>query len=361
MNLALERRLNQFQAKVQQEVFLVEDQIRRSQLYFDTLEAERAEMEDKLSRLQTQSQQRHHEEDGRQKKRAARVQSQAALLNRDHQLEITEILARAKETDDAMRLDFETQVELCDNAIQKKAQEKLAPIEATIARTQAMIAKYRDPAASTQIDEEPISEAESEVMQRLHREKLKALTQMLKDRNAERLEALTKAREQLSECVQTLEDLESHHSLAVSNLIERLASTDTRYEEKLHTITDDHKRKTDAVRRKAQEAEKKAKRAQQSLQDAEKRYAFELNELTVENGLLKTEFQRVTAEPVNAYNLPEQLSQAESLLSQKKTELQKLEECVIQLRSDTHRMARDVARMNHEAAIAKRRAALGVF
>jgi uncharacterized phage infection (PIP) family protein YhgE len=318
-------------------------------------------MEDKLARFQLQSQQQHHQDDGRRKRRFAMIQAQAALLHRDHELQMTELLSKAKEMDDAMRQDFETQVEQCDRYIQKKAEEKLAPIEATITRTQAMIVQYRDAPPATEPEDEPTSQAHNEALQRLERDKLKSLAQQLKQRNAERLNALIAGRERLSECVETLEHLESSHSTTISTLTSRLESIDTRYQEKLRTLTDNHNQKTDSTRRKVKEAEMKMNHVQHAFHETEKRCRSEMNECNTENELLRTELMRLRDAIEDTPNLAGQLAEAATRLSQKKMELQQRDELVLQLRAESQSLSREVARLNHEAAIEKRRAALGVF
>ena len=124
----LDRRLEQFQSKVQRQINLADDQIQRNQAYLDSLLGEIAGEQDRLRRFQVQSEQAEEKRLGEKRKHSITIQLQAARLTANHHAEVAELQERIKQENLALSREFEDEVENVDSRVQKKMNERVQPI-----------------------------------------------------------------------------------------------------------------------------------------------------------------------------------------------------------------------------------------
>jgi chromosome segregation ATPase len=358
MRTGLDRRLEQFQAKVQQKITLADDEITRCQEYLDQLRAKIAESEDQIRRFQLSIQQREDEKGGSKRRKVAANHAQAAAMNRDHQAAIAEALAHFQQEDNALRANFDAQFAEMERYIQVKADERSGGVQDKMTQIGAMIAKLREKLTQSANAVDTASQVEIEASLRLEFDRIEALERHLQSQNSDRLANLVQERTQLSQCVRTLEEMEQKHQGEMANLKQRLDVQDRKYREKLRAITENHARQRDSVARKVQDAETRAGQARKSLKRVERHFKREIGVVGADNEALQREFADFTTAEMNRRREESELLEAEAQLKQASSELQKREDVLRKIRAQAQATRREVARIKHEAVLAKRRAAL---
>jgi hypothetical protein len=361
MTRTLGRRLDQFQSKVQQRIVLADDEIGRCQEYLDALGAEIAEYEDRQRKLQIQSEQRLQERFGQKQKRQLTKRMQAAAMASAHNATLAELAERHRDEYDSLHQDFELQLSDLQKYLQQRIDQKVGPIDEKIGKASASIAKLREQITEAAKHADTAEDLDIQKAQQMECERTRVLEQTLQDSNKERLNELLQARQDLGECVRTLEELEEKHETEMGSMKQRLETQTMMYEEKFRVAAENHNKRTDALRRRVQEAETKARHSHMALKRLEKHFSRELSQVVTENEQLKRDMANVTTSEINKRRSENEIQEADAELQKVIRDLQNRDELLAKAREDSQRMKREVARINHEAAIAKRRAALNLI
>jgi chromosome segregation ATPase len=360
MTKSLGRRHDQFRAKVQQKIVLADDEIARCQEYLGSLEAELAEYQDKQRRLQLRAGQREQEKLGRKKQRQVTKQMQAAAMTSAHNSAIAELADHHKQECDALHHDFELQLGELHNYERQQIAQKVGPVEDKIKGVSASIARIREQIAEVANQAGDEQKAEIQATQQMEAQRIQVLEQSLREKNKGRLDDLLQAREDLGECIRTLEEMEDKHEGEVLSLIRRLETQTATYDQKVRAATEQNAKETDALKRRLREADAKARQARKALRALEKHFNRELGKVAAENEQLKADLANLTSSEVVRRKGDTEVLQIDARLEQAKAELQNKEDALLQLRAESQRIRREIARITHEAAIAKRRAALNL-
>jgi chromosome segregation ATPase len=358
MKPSLDRRLEQFQAKVQQRVTLADDEIARCQEYLDQLRVKINDVEDQNRRVQLQLQQRSDEKGGSKKRRIAANQAEAASLKRDHQVQLTELLTRFQSEDDSLRSDFDSQLAEMERYVQGRAEEKVGPVQEKMAKMAVVIKQLREKVEKANQDTDPSAQIDIQATLRAEDDRISSLEAQARERNADRLNSLVQARAKLAQCVQTLEEMEEKHRSDIADLKQKLNVQDRKYRDKLKVVTENHARQKESLQLKVEEMETRAGQAQKALKRAERHFTREMGLIGAENEQLQTEFTEVTTKQASRRLEEAELEQAEVKMEQLRAEVQRREDLLLKLRAQTQMARRELARVRHEAALAKRRAAL---
>jgi hypothetical protein len=361
MSHSLDRRLEQFQSKVQQKITLADDEVLRCQEYLDQLRAKLGEVEDQLRRFQLQLQQRADEKGGFRKRRITANQAEAASMKRDHQAALTDYLARFQQEDDSLRVGFDAQFSEMEHYVRAKAEEKAAPIQEKMAQIATLISQLREKVSQAANAIDVSAPLEIETALQLECDRIAALEKQTKERNADRLNSLIQGRTKLTQCVRTLEEMEQKHQGDLSNLKQKLDLQDRKYIEKLRSVTENQGRQKDSLQLKVGEAETRAGQARKSLKRFERHFKREMGAVGAENEQLQAEFASVTTAEISKRREERELQEAEAQLGQMRGELERRETVLMKLRAQAQMSRRELARIKHEAVLAKRKAALDLL
>jgi chromosome segregation ATPase len=358
--MSLDRRLAQFQAKVQQKIMLADDKVRRSEDYLDSLQAEIKEIEDKLRRFQTQTEQHMEVQNGRKRTQNARKQAQIGSLASEHNAYVAEMLGIHKTESETLNEEFEGQVAAMDQYIEKKTDARISPIVNQIERTAGQIAKLKEEhqnnpgVRANDNDGDDFSENSQA-------DRIKHLENLLHGANSQRLDSLVAARSQLSECVETLEEMEGGHEIAMTNLRQHIGEIDSRYEEKVISSTSKHRMQSDALKRKIREAETKATQTQKAMKLSERHFKKEITQISDENAQLRAQITNLNGADLSKRNGDTSPQSDGDNRQTLKRQLQERESVLLKVRSDSSALKREIGRISHDKALTERRTALNLI
>jgi hypothetical protein len=226
-----------------------------------------------------------------------------------------------------------------------------------MAKIATVIAQLREKVEQEAKTVDPTAQMEVEATLQIECDRIAALEKQAKERNADRLNSLVQGRTQLTQCVRTLEEMEQKHQGDMANLKQKLDVQDVKYREKMRGVTENHNRQKGALLRKVEEAETRAGQARKSLKRVERHFKREIGAVRAENEQLQGEFAIITTAEITRMREESEIKEAEKQMAQLRGELDRRETLLFKLRAGTQMTRRELARITHEAALAKRRAA----
>lgn len=361
--MSLDRRLEAFQAKVQQEIDIQDDEIARLTDYLNCIKAETLEVKDSLIRFKTQSEQDMHHRKGKRQCKKANLLAKAARMKCEHHTLIQDLEESHATKVEQMNDDFEKMLEEVSVWAEKLGNEKIKPVVSQIARVEKLLEEARNEEVEVaQRGEENTDEIDFLAStHELDSERIMRLETSLKEKNQDRLRALTSMKQQLSECVATLEDLEQAHSVKMDKLKTKLALVDTKYEQKLKSDTETHRRQMNSQKRKVADAESRTAEIQKLIDKMEKQHSVQMQEASQVNVRMRMDMRAMTRKPAASRKEVSDSLKKETEVRQMRTELEKRERILLEERENNDRLKREVSRIKDEIRIAERRAALNLL
>ena len=351
----LDRRIEQLQCKINQEINLADDKIKRNQNYLDTLLSEIADYQDKIRTFKYKSDQAQEQKRGAKHRRAISQRSHQAKLTAMHHAAVAELEEKNQEECKALSLDFEAQVEQVDNYVQEKLSKRVEPIEEKMKKVQAMIEKYQAKLEGVPELLDPIPEEDNIEARKFELERIKSLEEKLKEQNKMRMESLVAAKPPLQECVGTLEQMEQSQSTKMEALKNKITNMDAKYDERVRVAAEKHTRQKETMKRKIKDAKTRASQAHKSLKHIEKHYRNEMTSITAENEQLRVDYQMAVAREQERKMEETETKQTNTHVEDQMKVLKDRENVLLQMRNDNENLKRAIARIEHERRVAKRR------
>ena len=358
---SLDRRIEQFQNRVQQKINLADDQIQRNNDYLNSLHVEIVEAQDKIRKLENQVQQKQQVVIGKNQRKKVHQGMQIARLKSNHALTIKELEAALANETEQLHQDFQNTLLEIQKSTPKRIADKIAPIEVEIKKVNDLIAKKQE--ANSRVEQAIDAESEADIEQTHEMEfnRIKKLETRLQEKNQERLNSLLQAKQQLFECVNTLEEMEQQHNVTMDNLKDQLVAMDEKYEAQVKRDTDNHKKQTTQVRQKIREAEQMVRSLSKSLHRTEKRQKEAISNLNSQTETLQHELITIKKQEAILREGQNEIQEVTTQLSSLRRQLSERETILAKMRADNEMMKREIARVTHEAKIAKRREALRII
>ena len=360
MTSTMDRRLGQLQSKVQQEINLMDDKIQRNEDYLDSLMAEIADYEDKLRRVQYKQDQAQEEQIGKKRANQATVKAQAAKMISEHNADMAALMERMKQEETAISKDFEEHVAQMDEFVQRKLNARVQQLELQIEATQKMVQKYQEKLEMVPELVGTPEDYENDSVRELELKQIQALEKQLKENNQARLASLLEAKSHLSDCVDTLEQMDQRHAVQMESLKNKLMTMDASYDDKLKKMKQAQARDREAMNRKIREAESRVKGNNKLMRRLERNHAREITGLRKENEFLRDEYQIATANELHR-KIEQKRVQDDRIKAENLTvNLRAREDVLMKMRTDNETMKREIARIQHEERLEKRRRQLGL-
>lgn len=358
MTSGLDRRIEQFQVKVQQKINLADDEIARQSDYLNNLQAEISEYEDKMNRFTMKSDQLSEEKNGRKRRQKAQYEAKVAKLKAEHHASMQEIQSIQSKEVNTMNEDFENTLAEIEKSSSARVNARVQPVESDIEKVTSIIAKLKENMHNTERLMDPHAEEDIKETQKLEITRIQKLEKLLNKRSSERLTSLVKAKEQLADCVSTLEELEQQHTITMDNLRSKLQNMDAKYDEKLAKDTAQHQRNMDAIRRKIRETQKKTAALQKAMKKAEQRHKEQIMSASKESEQLKLDFKMITSRKETQRKEDNEAQVILSQLDKLRKEKDTYEATLSNARGENEALKREIGRLSYEIRLAKRREAL---
>lgn len=361
MSSHLDYRLEQFQSKLQQHLNINDDEIARLADYLNSVNSEIVDYKDKLNRFRLQSDQALQDSLGRRKRQKAQLESKIAKMNSDHHQFIQELNNRNQKELEEIQKDYETSMNHVDEWAQNKTDIKLQPVENEINKIKRQIELVK-----SQHEEEPEDDAlyYLETGQQLELEKIHNLESELRDKNKDRLAQLLNAKNQLSQCVSTLEELERAHTTNMDKLRTSLEIIDNKYENKLKSIESNHEKKTKQLKEKLGELEAQNTKFQSSIKKTQAEYTQQMFDASKTNDQMKLALHATTASKSSFSQSQNQVTETQNIsvqLDNLRSHLSSRENVLIDERNCNEALKREIGRLRDESRIASRRSKLNII
>lgn len=350
----MERRMEQFQNRVQTNINLADDEIARLQSYLSTVQGEILDVKDKLNSHNIKSAQVQQEVIGRKKRSQAQIDAKIARMKADHHSKIQEIQQLHSDEIKSMQHDFEDTMAQLDQITREKTQKRVGPIEDVMKQTEMTIKKMKDSFGSSEraAETEAINDIKS--LQELQYSRQQRLEVAVQKRNQERLESLVQAKTRLSDCVNTLEEMERNHTISMENYKRQLEAMDNRYQEKIKRDSERQNRTTEGLSRKYAEYEKRYRALQRTIKKIKQHHQQQIEEAVREGETLKLTAAAYETQTTQSTKEISKIQSNNKLLIDLKRKLETRENELAQARTNNESMKREIARLKHEIRLRKR-------
>lgn len=350
--------MEQFQSRVQQNVNLADDELLRLANYLSTLKGDIADTKDQLNRVSLKTTQLQQELSGRDKRHVAGRDMSIARCKAKHHTAMQELQERQAHEIGRIHQDFEDKIAEIEILSKVKIQRKTGLVEELISKAQMQIKRLMEMSEQGANAMEEETPEDIQELQKLENQRQQRLEKVMDLRNKERLDSLLQAKTRLSDCIATLEEMERNHASNMENYKKRLEAIDARYNQRRKIETEKQERAVDSVKRKYADLERRAMALQKTTRKIERHHKGQILDAVREGEMLKMSVETTEAKSVQV----RQGNQKVQALTQKRNETRKRlevsENGLMQARTDNEALKREIARLKHEAIMAKRRPVL---
>jgi chromosome segregation ATPase len=359
MNAVLERQMEQFQSRVQQKINLADDELERLSNYLASVKSEIAEAKDQINRLSTKNTQLTQELTGRDRRSQANTEALINRLRADHHRVMQDLQERHSEEVTALHQSYEEAIAELEQRSIQKITAKTAPIDEMLDQAQSQLGKLQETMGTADRALEKDALGDIAALQELEHAQHRRLESVIQTRNEERLESLLQAKTRLSDCVRTLEEMERNHTSRMASFKSRLDQMDVNYNEKLKRNSDAHARTCDTLNRRKGELETRARLLEKTIKKIGRHHRKQVEKAAREGERLKTSLASVEAKNKLTKEESEKVQGWTGKAQELKRRLDERENALGQARNDNDAMKRELARLQHQASLARRKAAPG--
>lgn len=355
MSALLERRMEQFQYKVQQNINLADDEISRLAGYLSVVRGDITDAQDQLNRISLKTTQLEQQSAGREKRHKANLDTFIASMNTRHHRLMQELQERHAQELSSIHQSFRENIAQIEQLMHEKIQQKTGPVEDLLKKTQTQYQKLVDTQGISAKSLEADALEDIRGLQELEFQRQKRLEATLAARNQERLDSLLQGKARLSDCVNTLEEMERNHASSMETYKTKLETMDQCYHERVKRETERHSRVVESLKRKQSEIEKRADALQKTVQRIQKCHKRQVEDAVREGEMLRTTIESTEAKSQQGERETAKVQEWTNKLQQLKKKLENSENTLMQARTDNETMKREIARLKHEAVMATRR------
>jgi chromosome segregation ATPase len=350
MNSILERRIEQFQSRIQQNINLADDELERLSNYLTLLRGEVVEANDQLTSVQRQITQATQQSRGRKKRIEASFGTVIAQLKTQHEAYVRELQEKNTAEIECIEKAYQAKLRDFENLAQRRIRAKVAPIADALDQTQRKRLSESVTLREKELEMASIEDLQS--LQEIDINRQRRLESTIQARSQERLASLLQAKSKLSECVATLEEMERNHNTFCASSQSRLDNLDVRHRERVAREKERREREISSLTRKAEELHKKEKALNNTVQKIEGRLRMQIENAVKDGELLRREMSAKRDAPVDKGH-EERLANWRQTLKGLRKKLELRESELLRARTDNESMKREIGRLKHEIRVAK--------
>ena len=304
-------RLDKVQQQAKQQIVLLDDDIVRHTEYLSRLKAEMSEFQDQLERLDVQE--RAHDEIMRGTQRAKQVRREmgVAQLKARFAQEIKDLAGSHQKTIEDLHRKLGDELKIVQSDADNEITHQCLEIEKDIEKLRNQMERHTEPEIE-EVEESTFADR-----------KIQELRSRKNEIERELCSGLQLLQRNLSQSVETLEDMERNHHLRVENLAGRLKTIDENYERAVERENQRNERVISALGRKLADLQSKYHTAQKTLKSMQGQQHQQLEQLQSETELLRTQIDEpfVPSLPVEAETEGD-LAEIQTLYQQRLRELE---------------------------------------
>ena len=350
-----ERRMEQFQNKVQQHINLADDEIARLTTYLTTIKGDIIETNDQLNRLQIQLIQASQESSGNAKRQQAALNAKISKMKALFNLKLQEMQTTHANDVTSLQDDYQNALNNIHKTMKDRVAQQTAPIDDLIKQTKAKLQAMDSTFGSSRRELDEAAVEDIKAVQEVAIAQQKQLEKAIQKRVQERLDSILQAKSRLSDCVATLEEMERNHASQMNEYKIKLEALDIQYQAKIKRETDNHNRQLVSLKNKINENEKRNFAYQRSIHKIERHHKQQLNSAVREGDNLQYSMKTQEMQNQIAAKENEKLRRLVDKLQVLREKLEKRENELASERSDNESLKREINRLKHESQMAKRR------
>jgi hypothetical protein len=361
--MTLERRVERFQARAQQEINLADDKIDRYREYLSVRQAEIVEVEDQLRRFANERNQILSQQAGIQKHLSVAKQARISQLRSEHENAISALVKQQEEDITALTRNFQSMLDLRNANAQTNSNKKQNGIRRSIEEAKSTIGKLQRHITEINTVFDTDLEEDAAEKHRLEAERIRYLEEAVKEHESYRLECLLQGQDKLAECVRTLEGMGEAHGIRLDKLQTRLEDMDDNHERKLQEVSSKSSGEIRTLKRRIKEEELKTQRLQKAVKKAEERHRLEIEGMELENNRLRGAYSELlgTLKQIPAPQVEKKVNESEAIEAVRlRKELGARELVLAREREMNTSLKREIAQCVHDKKVAQRRAALNL-
>ncbi|EAY18392.1 hypothetical protein TVAG_045940 [Trichomonas vaginalis G3] len=347
MSLALERRCQIFQKKLEQNLMIADTQIQQLMDYYTSLEAQNTELSDQITRLDNQFQQEVSIKQGSELRRRAQLKSKLASLKDQYRQEISDLKhAQALQLQEIQK-DFENSLQKLQNddkkqtdKIEKVYNQTITELETTLEKTQQDI---------TIADNEKVDYQTKDI----YEAQIQDLQNVLAQKNQERVNNLLSSKQKLLDCVTSLEENEKEHKLKMDQMREKLLQEEAAYKQKIQSIKDSYSSTLGPIKKQITNQENQYRKVKKEIHDFKSEASIQLNNMN-------TVFERTRQDLTHYSKISQQstvIEKPSANIDTRSEELRRIvrqkEETLNKEQEINNKLKREICRLRFERRTAK--------
>jgi chromosome segregation ATPase len=354
MNAVFDRKMEQFQHRVQQKINLADDEIQRLSAHLTRMKTDILDTKDELSRAKTKATQVTQELSGRTKTTQAHTDTVIAKLRAEHHMAMQELQERQSQEIGGIHQKFDDALAALEQLSVQKIARRTSALDEQLASAERQFGSLREASGRPAQAPAPDARQDTESLQRLGAEREERLEALIQARNQERLDSLLQAKSRLSDCVGTLEEMERNHATRMATFKSRLDAMDAAHGDKQRREEERQARAAGGLRRRQGELEKRARSIQKTIARLERHHAAQVAAALREGQQLQGGVAAAAARGQAAAEQGAKLQQWQARCAQARARLAQREGELAQARADNEAAKREVARLQHEARAPRR-------
>ena len=271
-------------------------QIQQLNDYRASLQAQLTELTDQRARFDNYYQQKIELEEGKKKKRRIAMQAKLAQLDSEQQQIVKEMQNQQAQLIEQMQADFEESLTKIQQMDVKQVKQIEKQYGAVIKDLENKLEKYQETNFN---EEEDYDDQESEIRYEnkslaISDEQVEQLQQLIKQKQDERASNLMMSKEQLLQCVKTLEENEEEHRTKMNALKKQLCDEEQEYYHKVMSIKEQSKRILPPLKKLFREREQKFKLLQQKISEFKSESDTKMKPLLLKSEAVREKLTSVT-------------------------------------------------------------------
>ena len=348
MSNVLDRRIEHFQHKVQQNITLADDEIQRLAQDLQALQGEISEVKDQLGRVNVQLNQSEQAAKGKYQRELAKSRLKVSQVKIQNENRIKEIIEKHRVDMEALQNDYQNSLAQLSVWATKREQQRTAQLDIAMKQIEDQTNDMKNTISTVERTAVDAAGAEVEELQKIEYSRMSRLERSVKAKNEERLAALLSAKARLSDCVATLEEMERNHSLTMSSYQGKLNALDSNYQQRVKRMQELSAREIENLKRKLQETKRRDESMRDQIDQIQHNQKRQMFSAVREGEELRIQMQSVGAEAAQA-NEDEEKAAQQMMYDKLKKKLADRENQLIKARTENESMKRELSRLQHEA------------
>lgn len=358
MTIERERQTEAFQFRLQTKTILLDDEINRLNDFLLSLQAEIVDAKDQYQHLSVTYDQKQQAYIGKETRSIISKEELVSRIKSSHYLALSKMGEEQTKQIQIIHDDVENYFSQVEGWMNEKLEQRLKPINTKIEHTRARIEKIKKASQTKQNENTEIEDVQSLTLSiKTEEDLIRRLEESYKEKSNEKLESLQVCQQQLSDCLNILDEMKRTFQSKVEDYQRQLLNIDTKQKEKIAKETDKQKKELTQLELKLKETTKRAADIQRATNASTSNMREKLNIIINDNMSLRSAAlppvkNSTVTTSIDAVN---QLNEENERLLYLMKKREKDENRLTDARTKNESLKREIARIKHEIRVRRHR------